>query len=200
MLLGQRCIEETRRYARLTDKTREEEYFRAKCVINNADVRSSNGAATCSGALLPPHGKSYLSAPELCCGSSADRDVTMKCSLTLMSCRGGHSQDHHLSSQQHPPVLSLLRERGDMPTRCGQPCLRSRRARHWGEQVESQEKGEDRACHASRRAGEEVPPPGGPGMPSRTARAARTARLPEPRRPGPRITCESGLLPTASPW
>jgi len=29
VLLGHRCIEETRRYARLTDKTREEEYFRA---------------------------------------------------------------------------------------------------------------------------------------------------------------------------
>ncbi len=29
VLLGHRCIEETRRYARLTDRTREEEYFRA---------------------------------------------------------------------------------------------------------------------------------------------------------------------------
>jgi len=29
MLLGHRCIEETRRYARLTDKTRETEYFKA---------------------------------------------------------------------------------------------------------------------------------------------------------------------------
>jgi integrase/recombinase XerD len=29
VLLGHRCIEETRRYARLTDKTREEEYFKA---------------------------------------------------------------------------------------------------------------------------------------------------------------------------
>jgi len=33
VLLGHRCIEETRRYARLTDKTREEEYFRAMSVI-----------------------------------------------------------------------------------------------------------------------------------------------------------------------
>jgi hypothetical protein len=33
VLLGHRCIEETRRYARLTDKTREEEYFRAMSAI-----------------------------------------------------------------------------------------------------------------------------------------------------------------------
>ncbi len=33
VLLGHRCIEETRRYARLTDKTREEEYFRAMSKI-----------------------------------------------------------------------------------------------------------------------------------------------------------------------
>ena len=33
VLLGHRCIEETRRYACLTDKTREEEYFRAMSVI-----------------------------------------------------------------------------------------------------------------------------------------------------------------------
>ena len=32
-LLGHRSIEETRRYARLTDKTREEEYFRAMSII-----------------------------------------------------------------------------------------------------------------------------------------------------------------------
>ena len=35
VLLGHRCIEETRRYARLTDKTREEEYFRAMEKIEN---------------------------------------------------------------------------------------------------------------------------------------------------------------------
>jgi len=33
VLLGHRSIEETRRYARLTDKTREEEYFRAMSKI-----------------------------------------------------------------------------------------------------------------------------------------------------------------------
>lgn len=37
VLLGHRCIEETRRYARLTDKTREEEYFRAMSVIERGD-------------------------------------------------------------------------------------------------------------------------------------------------------------------
>lgn len=36
-LLGHRCIEETRRYARLTDKTREEEYFRAMLKIERRD-------------------------------------------------------------------------------------------------------------------------------------------------------------------
>jgi len=33
VLLGHQCIEETRRYARLTDKTREEEYFKAMSII-----------------------------------------------------------------------------------------------------------------------------------------------------------------------
>jgi site-specific recombinase XerD len=37
VLLGHRCIEETRRYARLTDKTREEEYFRAMSRIERRD-------------------------------------------------------------------------------------------------------------------------------------------------------------------
>jgi Site-specific recombinase XerD len=39
-LLGHRCIEETRRYARLTDKTREEEYFKAMSRIERGE---SNG-------------------------------------------------------------------------------------------------------------------------------------------------------------
>jgi hypothetical protein len=39
VLLGHRNIEETRRYARLTDKTREEEYFRAMAVIERGDNR-----------------------------------------------------------------------------------------------------------------------------------------------------------------
>ena len=39
VLLGHRCIEETRRYARLTDKTREEEYFRAMSVIERGERR-----------------------------------------------------------------------------------------------------------------------------------------------------------------
>lgn len=37
VLLGHRSIEETRRYARLTDKTREEEYFRAMAMIERRD-------------------------------------------------------------------------------------------------------------------------------------------------------------------
>lgn len=37
VLLGHRSIEETRRYARLTDKTREEEYFRAMAKIERRD-------------------------------------------------------------------------------------------------------------------------------------------------------------------
>ena len=37
MLLGHRGIEETRRYARLTDKTREEEYFKAMSKIERRD-------------------------------------------------------------------------------------------------------------------------------------------------------------------
>jgi len=39
VLLGHRCIEETRRYARLTDKTREEEYFKAMSRIERGEER-----------------------------------------------------------------------------------------------------------------------------------------------------------------
>lgn len=37
-LLGHKTIEMTRRYARLTDKTREEEYFRAMSIIERGDI------------------------------------------------------------------------------------------------------------------------------------------------------------------
>ncbi|NVM20462.1 MAG: tyrosine-type recombinase/integrase [Desulfobacterales bacterium] len=37
-LLGHSCIEMTRRYARLTDKTREEEYFRAMSIIEKGEI------------------------------------------------------------------------------------------------------------------------------------------------------------------
>jgi integrase/recombinase XerD len=37
VLLGHRNIEETRRYARLTDKTCEEEYFKAMAIIERGD-------------------------------------------------------------------------------------------------------------------------------------------------------------------
>jgi len=42
VLLGHRGIEETRRYARLTDKTREEEYFKAMSRIERGDDRSDD--------------------------------------------------------------------------------------------------------------------------------------------------------------
>jgi site-specific recombinase XerD len=42
VLLGHRGIEETRRYARLTDKTREEEYFKAMSRIERGDNRSDD--------------------------------------------------------------------------------------------------------------------------------------------------------------
>lgn len=42
VLLGHRSIEETRRYARLTDKTREEEYFRAMARIEGRDGDGHN--------------------------------------------------------------------------------------------------------------------------------------------------------------
>lgn len=38
VLLGHQSIEETRRYARLTDKTREEEYFRAMSIIERGEI------------------------------------------------------------------------------------------------------------------------------------------------------------------
>lgn len=37
LLLGHKCIESTYRYARLTDKTREEEYFRAMSIIEGKE-------------------------------------------------------------------------------------------------------------------------------------------------------------------
>jgi integrase/recombinase XerD len=42
VLLGHRSIEETRRYARLTDKTREEDYFKAMSRIERGDNRSDD--------------------------------------------------------------------------------------------------------------------------------------------------------------
>jgi integrase/recombinase XerD len=48
VLLGHRCIEETRRYARLTDKTREEEYFKAMSRIERGE---SSGNDQCDHEL-----------------------------------------------------------------------------------------------------------------------------------------------------
>lgn len=42
VLLGHRNIEETRRYARLTDKTREEEYFKAMATIERGDSHGND--------------------------------------------------------------------------------------------------------------------------------------------------------------
>jgi len=42
VLMGHHCIEETRRYARLTDKTREEEYFKAMSIIERGDSRAND--------------------------------------------------------------------------------------------------------------------------------------------------------------
>jgi len=42
VLLGHRNIEETRRYARLTDKTREEEYFKAMDIIERGDSHGND--------------------------------------------------------------------------------------------------------------------------------------------------------------
>jgi integrase/recombinase XerD len=62
VLLGHRGIEETRRYARLTDKTREEDYFAAMSRIergnNGIDNRQPHELATTSEAteLLAQHG------------------------------------------------------------------------------------------------------------------------------------------------
>ena len=42
VLLGHRCIEETRRYARLTDKTREAEYFNAMSTIERGESNDHN--------------------------------------------------------------------------------------------------------------------------------------------------------------
>ena len=41
-LLGHSCIEMTRRYARLTDKTREQEYFKAMAIIEAGGIDGSD--------------------------------------------------------------------------------------------------------------------------------------------------------------
>jgi len=51
-LLGHNSIEMTRRYARLTDKTREEEYFKAMTIIEEGQ---NDGYGQCGGELPPVH-------------------------------------------------------------------------------------------------------------------------------------------------
>jgi integrase/recombinase XerD len=68
-LLGHSCIEMTRRYARLTDKTREEEYFRAMSIIERGEIdghyRFDNPlqAVPEKKELLRPHGKELHEHP-----------------------------------------------------------------------------------------------------------------------------------------
>lgn len=59
-LLGHRSIEETRRYARLTDKTREEEYFRA---MSKIERRDSDGDDRCNHELAAIFEAAELFAP-----------------------------------------------------------------------------------------------------------------------------------------
>jgi hypothetical protein len=44
-LLGHNTVEQTRRYARLTDKTREEEYFRAMARIEGRQSNERDGSS-----------------------------------------------------------------------------------------------------------------------------------------------------------
>jgi integrase/recombinase XerD len=60
VLLGHRSIEETRRYAQLTDKTREEEYFKA---MSKIERRDSNGDDQCDPELAEIFKAAELFAP-----------------------------------------------------------------------------------------------------------------------------------------
>jgi hypothetical protein len=60
VLLGHRSIEETRRYAQLTDKTREEEYFKA---MSKIERRDSNGDDRCDPELAAIFKTEELLAP-----------------------------------------------------------------------------------------------------------------------------------------
>jgi integrase len=60
VLLGHRSIEETRRYAQLTDKTREEEYFKA---MSQIERRDRNGADRCDPELAEIFKAAELFAP-----------------------------------------------------------------------------------------------------------------------------------------
>jgi integrase/recombinase XerD len=60
VILGHRSIEETRRYAQLTDKTREKEYFRA---MSKIERRDSNGDDRCDPELAEIFKAAELFAP-----------------------------------------------------------------------------------------------------------------------------------------
>ena len=59
-LLGHLCIEMTRRYARLTDNTRKEEYFRAMVIIERGEI---NGHYRCDPTLQKVSQKKELLGP-----------------------------------------------------------------------------------------------------------------------------------------
>jgi integrase/recombinase XerD len=59
-LLGHRCIEMTRRYARLTDKTREEQYFKAMAKIERGEI---DGSYRCDCQLSAIHKAEELLSP-----------------------------------------------------------------------------------------------------------------------------------------
>ena len=68
-LLGHSSVEMTRRYARLTDKTREEEYFRAMSIIERGEIDghyrldSELQAILKKEELLSPHGEELPEHP-----------------------------------------------------------------------------------------------------------------------------------------
>jgi hypothetical protein len=68
-LLGHSSIEMTRRYARLTDKTREEEYFKAMAIIERGEINGHYGLDTELQAfleekeLLPSHSEELHEYP-----------------------------------------------------------------------------------------------------------------------------------------
>jgi integrase/recombinase XerD len=115
-LLGHSSIEMTRRYARLTDKTREQEYFRAMTIIErrqgNADHhRDYHLPQTPQAAeLLSPYGESLYEHPETvrdlgqCThrGGNQQEDPSV---YRPSSHQGAQGQDHQLPPGRHPRVL-----------------------------------------------------------------------------------------------
>jgi len=96
-LLGHESVEMTRRYARLTDKTREEEYFRAMAIIERGE---GHGAYRCDRQLQAAHEEKELLStyhPQL-----HEYPETL-CAVAGRTDRGGDPQEdrrvHRLPSQ-----------------------------------------------------------------------------------------------------